>query len=212
MPGPKRPLRALAAATQDVYDRNAARFDAERPKGLHERAWLDRFLGHVPAGGSLLDAGCGAGEPIASYMAGRGYRVTGLDACAAMLALARPRMPDGDWRLADMRGLDLPERFHGIIGWDSFFHLTRDEQRELLPRFAVHLLPAGVLMLTVGPEDGEVEGRVGEDRVYHASLSPAEYESILSSNGMEVIDFVAEDPDCDHHTILLARLSATPTE
>jgi hypothetical protein len=28
-----------------------------------------------------------------------------------------------------MRGLVLPLRFNAIVAWDSFFHLSRDEQR-----------------------------------------------------------------------------------
>lgn len=209
MTSPSTPLSALAARTQEIYERNAARFDAERPKGLHERIWIDRFLDRVTAGGTILDLGCGAGDPIANYMAGRGYRVTGVDASRAMLDLARARDPDGDWRLADMRGLDLRERFHGIIGWNSFFHLTRPEQRAVLPRLARHLLPGGALMLTVGPRDGEVDGHVGDDRVFHASLSPEEYRAVLRDLGLEVLAFVAEDPDCDRQTVLLAAKTGT---
>jgi hypothetical protein len=41
----------LAAATQAIYERHAARFDAERPKKLHERDWLDRFLALVAPDG-----------------------------------------------------------------------------------------------------------------------------------------------------------------
>jgi len=203
-----RPLVRLAAETQAVYERNAARFDAARPKGLFERPWLDRFLADLPPGGRLLDLGCGSGEPIAAYLIDRGHRVTGLDASPAMLALARAKRPDGDWRLCDMRGLDLPERFNGILGWDSFFHLTRPEQRDLLPRLAAHLRPGGKLMLTVGPAEGEVGGRVGDDAVYHASLSPVAYREILAANGLTVENFVIDDPDCDRHTVLLARKAA----
>ena len=32
-----------------------------------------------------------------------------------------------------MRTLDLGRRFGGIVAWDSFFHLTRDEQRAVVP-------------------------------------------------------------------------------
>lgn len=201
-------LSDIAKTTQDVYERNAARFDAERPKILFERNWLDKFLSFIPTDGHVLDLGCGSGNPIASYIIGHGYRLTGADASAAMLQLARDRLPDGDWRQVDMRALDLPEQFHGILGWDSFFHLTRTEQRSVLPKLAAHLFPSGVLMLTVGPEDGKVTGRVGDDTVYHASLSIDEYTSILMSEGMEVIDFVPDDPDCAGHTILLAQKQA----
>lgn len=197
-------LRALAGRTQEIYERNAARFDRERPKALHERAWLDRFLDCLAPGGHVLDAGCGTGDPVAHYMAGRGFRVTGLDASEAMLAIARTRFPDGDWRLGDMRSVDLPERFDGIIAWDSFFHLTADEQRDTLPQFARLLAPGGALLLTIGPEAGEVTGRVGDDSVYHASLAPEDYDSILAAHGLGVIAFVAEDPDCDFRTLLLA--------
>lgn len=206
---PNDALRHLATRTQAVYERQAARFDAERPRGLHERAWLDRFLALVRPGGLILDLGCGAGEPIAAHLAAQGRRVIGVDAAEAMLAIARNRHPEGDWRLGDMRTLDLAERVDGLLAWNSFFHLTRDEQRAVLPRLVAHLRPGGALMLTVGPEDGEVTGHVGGEPIYHASLSPEEYRTRLADLGVEVIRFVAEDPDCDGQTVLLARRRAT---
>ncbi len=191
--------------TQAVYERNAARFDAERPKRLHERPWLERFTAPLPSGAAILDLGCGAGDPICFYLQDQGFAVTGIDASAAMIALARRRRPDGDWRIADMRTVQLSERFDGLLCWNSFFHLTQAEQRALLPRLAALLNPRGRLMLTVGPKAGEEIGHVGGEPVHHSSLSPEEYAATLSAEGLDVVDFVAEDPECDFQTILLAE-------
>jgi hypothetical protein len=60
-------------------------------------------------------------------------------------------------------------------------------------------------MLTVGTEEDEVVGQVGGEPVYHSSLAPAAYRKILHELGMQVIDFVFEDPDCDFATVLLAQ-------
>ena len=198
-------LADLATRTVEVYERNAARFDTDRTKALMEKTWLDRFASLLPAGGSVLDAGCGSGDPIALYLTRLGHRVTGIDAARAMIDLARDRFPGGDWRQADLRRLDLGQTFDGVIGWDSFFHLSPEEQRTTLPRLAAHLAPQGALMLTVGPEAGEVAGHVGEDPVYHASLSPEEYEQQLAGLGLRILHFVRQDPDCGSHTVLLAR-------
>ncbi len=198
-------MDALAARTRQVYERHAAAFDAQRTKRLHERAWLERFVAELPDGGSILDLGCGAGDPFPGWFTERGFRVTGVDFAEAMLVIARERSPQGDWRQGDMRHLDLGERFDGIIGWHSFFHLTRPEQRTTLPRLVAHLRPGGALMLTVGHEDGEVVGHVNREPVYHASLAPADYETLLDELGMGVVAFVTEDPDCDFASIILAR-------
>ena len=203
---------ARSEDTRAVYERHAESYDAKRSRALHEARWLRHFAAALPDGGRVLDVGCGGGLPIAGWLIGEKFRLTGADFSEKLLALARSRWPDGDWRLADMRGLDLPDRFDGIVGWNSFFHLTPDEQRDCLPRLARHLNPGGVLMVTVGPIAGEVMGTVEGDSVYHASLSVAEYATILESIGMRLTAFVAEDPNCADHSVLMARKDAAPDD
>lgn len=200
--------RRYAAFTREVYEKNARRFDAERDKSLIERPWLDRFCALLPPGASVLDAGCGTGEPIARELIARGYRVTGVDFAAAMLDIARARHPDARWVQADMRDLGLGATFDGIIAWHSFFHLTPEDQERALVRLAAHLGANGVMMLTVGPEAGEVLGHVGDDVIYHASLTREQYEHVLGKEGVRVVDFVADDKDCGGATVLFARRAA----
>ena len=192
-------------ATRDVYDRQAESYDRDRSRKFFEARWLTRFGGALPPGGKVLDLGRGAGEPIASWLIAEGFAYTGVDFSEAMLAIARSRWPDGDWRTADIRTLDLGEKFDGIIAWDSFFHLTSDEQRAALPRLAEHLAPGGRLMVTVGARAGETKGDVAGEAVYHASLSPAEYVALLDTNGLTLTGFQAEDPGCQNHSVLMAR-------
>ena len=198
-------LAQLAQQTREVYNRNATAFDTQRAKKLYERKWLDAFTSKIPEGGRILDLGCGAGEPISAYFIQQGYQVIGTDFSEAMLSIAKDRFPENDWFLADMRSLSLDQSFDGIIGWNSFFHLNQTDQRTTLPILANHLRPAGILLLTVGPEAGEVTGHVNGELVYHASLSLDEYTSILDEAGLDVIAFVAEDEECDGQSVLIAQ-------
>ncbi len=58
----------------------------------------------VDKGTTLLDAGCGAAGAclLASK---RGARVSGLDASEGLVAIARRRVPDGDFRVGDLEAL-----------------------------------------------------------------------------------------------------------
>ena len=48
---------------RDVYEQEAATYDAQRSRALFEARWLARFAASLPSGGRVLDLGCGAGEP-----------------------------------------------------------------------------------------------------------------------------------------------------
>ncbi len=160
------------------------------------------------AGQTVLDLGCGAGDPIGVWLHDQAFDVTGSDFSRDMLTLFAARIPGAKTVFSDMRDLSLPDRFDAIIGWGSFFHLTRDEQRTALPKIAKHLAPGGRLLLTVGPGEGEATGHVGHDEVFHASLSETAYRDLLEQNGCCVEAFVREDPECRGFTLLLARANA----
>lgn len=193
-----------------TYERQARAFDMARSKTLFERRWLDRLLGFAPQRGGkrhVLDLGCGSGRPIAQYLADRRCEVTGVDGAAAMVALFQANLPNARVFHADMRGLNLGETFDAVIAWNSFFHLSAEDQRAMFATFAAHLSPRGVLMFTSGPEACEEIGQVEGETVYHASLSPEDYTALMADQGIEVLQFVPEDPTCAGHSVWLARKS-----
>ena len=190
---------------RELYETHAPQWDRDRGKGLFERGWLDRFTAGVAKGGAILDLGCGSGQPIATYLIERRFRITGVDTSPAMIALCQRRFPGHDWVVGDMRDIRLGRRFAGILAWDSFFHLTPDDQRLALETFSAHCAPSAMLMFTSGPAAGESIGSYRDDALYHASLDPQEYRELLASHRFQVLDYVAEDPECGGHTVWLAQ-------
>lgn len=194
-----------ADAIVSLYRRHAAAYDRQRSRKLMEAGWLDRFLSLLPAAPSVLDIGCGMGEPIARHLIERGCRLTGIDSSPPLIALCRERFPQQIWQVADMRRLSLGRRFDGLIAWDSVFHLSHSDQRRMFPLFREHAADGAALLFTSGPGHGEAIGSFEGEPLYHASLDPSEYRALLAANGFAVIAHVAEDPDCGGHTIWLAQ-------
>lgn len=188
-----------------LYERHAAAWDRLRSRTLFERPWLDRFAALLPKAGAVLDLGCGSGEPLTRHLIEAGFRLTGVDAAPAMIATFRRRCPAADWQVADMRTLHLPRTFDGILAWDSFFHLAQDDQRRMFPVFRRLAAPRAALMFTSGPAEGEAVGTFEGEALYHASLAPGEYRSLLQRHDFEVVAHTAEDAALGGHTVWLAR-------
>lgn len=192
-----------------LYRRHAhawAEKRADLPGRLMEAGWLDRFIGLLPPRPSVLDIGCGSGEPMSRYLIDRGSDVTGVDSAPEMIAMCRDRYPRQTWRVADMRTLSLDHTFAGILAWDSFFHLRHDDQRRMFRVFRAHAAPLAALMFTSGPSHGEAIGTFEGEPLYHASLDGAEYRALLDENGFTVVAHTIDDATCGGHTVWLARL------
>jgi SAM-dependent methyltransferase len=194
-----------AGRVTDLYRRHAGAWAAARGAKLAERRWIERFADMLGPGATVLDIGCGSGQPIAAYLAGRGHRVAGIDGSPEMIALFRANLPGETAEVADMRSLSLDRRFGGLIAWDSLFHLAPHEQRPMFPVFRDHALPGAPLLFTSGPDAGEAIGTLEGEPLYHASLGPGEYRLLLGRDGFDVVAHTAEDPDCGGHTVWLAR-------
>jgi SAM-dependent methyltransferase len=189
-------MHELADTIIDHYERHAQDWDTDRNRHIDpwvDKPWHDRFVAALPAGGSVLDLGCGSGSPVARHLIERGLRVTGVDSSPTLISLCRQRLPAQEWLIGDMRSQELSRQFDGVLAWDSFFHLKPDDQRQMFNVFARHSAPSGVLMFNTGPAHGESVGEYRGDPLYHASLGPDEYTALLDSIGFEIIAHAVED-------------------
>jgi cyclopropane fatty-acyl-phospholipid synthase-like methyltransferase len=191
-----------------LYERHAEAWVKARllESTLYEKPWLDRFCALLPDVGRILDCGCGAGEPIARYLTQRGYALTGIDSSPSMVRMFQDRLPEQRALLADMRTLNLPETFHGILAWDSFFHLDHGDQRNMFRTFRNHVAPGAALMFTSGHTHGEAIGQFEGEPLYHASLDAADYRQLLEGHCFSVVEYQEDDPGSYGRTVWLAQL------
>jgi SAM-dependent methyltransferase len=104
---PESSARPADPARANDYDSFAEAYAADTENNLvtayYARPAMLALAGEV-AGRRVLDAGCGSG-PLTAALRDRGAVVTGVDASAAMLALARRRLGDDvPLHLADLSG------------------------------------------------------------------------------------------------------------
>jgi len=207
----------LADRIIPLYERYAAEWDRDRKAApWNDRCWIERFASELPRGATVLDLGCGPGEPIAHYLAEHGFRVTGVDASPSMIAICRNRLPDHEWIVCDMRTVNIGRRFDGILAWDSYFMLPHEDQARMFEVFARHAKESTILMFNSGPTHGEAIGEYRGEPLYAASLFAEEYRALLAQHGFAVIDHVVEDRRAGGRTVWLVRHadennSATPS-
>lgn len=195
-----------------TYEKIANWVDEHRSRKLFEKPYLDRAIAYLKPGATVLDLGCGTGEPIGQYFVDAGFQVTGVDGSAKMLEIARSRCPKIRFILSDMRTIHLNEKFDCVIAWHSFFHLSQDDQKVMFTTFKSHLKTDGVLLFTSGPEAGEVWSDNGGENLYHASLSPDEYKNLLMEHGFALIQHKTSDPECGDATVWLAKFENNSKE
>jgi SAM-dependent methyltransferase len=107
----------------------------------------------VKRGTIFLDVGCGSG--MAAAMAGaRGAVVSGLDAAAPMIEIARERMPGGDFRVGDIEALPYPGAAFDVVTGFNAFQFAADPKAALVEARRVTKRGGRVAIVTWGNPDG----------------------------------------------------------
>jgi ubiquinone/menaquinone biosynthesis C-methylase UbiE len=143
------------AALARFYDLQHAAYTPDVRLYLHFAAQCRQRLGDTP----ILELGCGTGRVMAP-LTEAGYRVVGVDESPQMLQIAQQRLADAAPALyqliqADARTLDMPDKFGmSFVALNTFLHnLTREHQLAMLATCHHHLLPGGLLIIDLPPND-----------------------------------------------------------
>ncbi len=181
-------------------------------------------VARVTRGSTVLDVGCGAGG-FCRLAAGAGAVVTGIDAAAGMIEVARERVPGGRFDVGDIQFLPYQaESFDVVTGFHSF-PFAADALAALREARRVARTGAPVFMVVFGREE-----RNELASVLHAirsllpsgppsapgplALSSGVLDDLLAQAGLAVsddrfVETVYEYPDLE--TALRAVRSAGPT-
>ena len=181
---------------------------ASTPELSHATKSLQKFLSCLQSHDKpvLLDLGPVVGSNVNFFGEQLGCRIRVEDLASDIEAHVKKGTAEELPAFFEKRFTQEAGSVDGILAWDSFFHLRRDDQRAMFATFRAHTAPGAALMFTSGPRDGEAIGTFHGEPLYHASLVPDEYRALLDRHGFEVVAHKAEDPGSGRHTIWLARL------
>jgi SAM-dependent methyltransferase len=169
------------AGTIAAYEANvaayAARFDVAAP-GQDLRAFMDL----LPAGGRILDLGCGPGTASA-FLKAAGFRPDPVDAAPAMVALANERHGLGA-RLGTFDDVAGDGVYEGVWASFSLLHAPRGDLPRHLAAIRRALVPGGVLHIAMKLGSGAARDRLGR---FYSYYGRAELTGLLATAGFALL-------------------------
>lgn len=191
---------------------------------IPDTATLTQYAGRLawvrslaPAGGEVLDLGCGNGIPAAKWLTDNGFRVAGVDVSDEMVNRARSLVPAAAFVRADMtnaRELDPdPESYDAIVSFYALIHLPIASQRPLIERLATWLRPGGAVVTVVGHTawQGHEHRWLGSAAdMWWSHPDARTYRCWFETAGLQVVhhEFVPEGSS--GHALFVARRAAAP--
>ena len=176
------------------YDRIAhdyARLEGEAP--WPRLRWLGKVLDRLEPGSSVLDLGCGSGDPADIEIA-KQHHITGVDISQAQIDLAQQNVPAGNFLHGDAASVQFPAAsFDAVISFYTLEHIPRQEHEALLRRIHGWLRPGGFLLIST--EAGDVEELVADwlgVPMFMSSFDPDVLKRLVVGVGFELLETATE--------------------
>ena len=187
------------------YDDIARTYHQQRDRFKSDEL-LAGFSSLLPSGGDLLDAGCGAGVPVARFLVDTGFKVTGVDISSSMLDLARAHVPEATFVKMDMRRLAFDAgSFDGICAFYSLFHVPREDHFKVLMGFNRLLRQEGILLFSSGRDAWEGIEDFHGARMFWSHPDRAVTRQLVLDAGFAVLMSEVQEHGGEEHYWVMAR-------
>ena len=202
------PQRAIV---RHGYDKVAASYLADRTLDGADVDALAALVDLLTPDARVLDAGCGAGLPVARVLANAGLSTIGLDISITQLELLHAFVPESPAVQGDLATFPFPDAtFDGVVSYYAIIHVPRSDHPAVFAEVRRVLRPGGHALLCVGaadnPGDHDPESWLGAP-MFWSHFDAATSLELLRAAGLEVVsDEIVPDP-MDHggHLFALVR-------
>lgn len=191
------------------FDKVGSEYSKTRLESDEEVQLLPNFMNRLPTGARVLDAGCGAGEPITRILSER-FKVVGVDISRKQVEAARKILPYCEFVWQDMTTLTYPDGyFDGIISYYAIPHVPREEHKGLMDNFYRMLREGGYALLCFGTDDDPgavIDGFFGV-KMYWSSFDAGTNVEMMKEAGFHVtwLKFIFDDLTEEQHIFVLAQ-------
>lgn len=155
--------------------------------------WLKKALTMLEANGTVLDLGCGSGDPAAIEIA-KQHLVTGVDISEEQIKLACQKVPDGTFIHHDVSTVQFPkDSFNVVVSFYTLEHIPRNEHQSILDNIHQWLKDEGLLLFSI--EAADIEDQVGEwlgVPMFFSIFPPDKMKQMVLDAGFEIIETAVE--------------------
>jgi cyclopropane fatty-acyl-phospholipid synthase-like methyltransferase len=192
------------------YDRIADEYFEQFGQSSVRAAKLAALIANLPERATVLDLGCGAGEPVAREFVTHGFRVTGVDVSLGQIERARGNVPEATFIHTDMTSVQFPaETFDAVAAFYSITHVPRNEHAALVQRIATWLRPSGLFVASFGSSEGDWLGEWLGIPMFFSHHDPEETKRLINDAGLrlEQVELVEQDNEKATFLWIAARKS-----
>lgn len=152
---------AADGATLDFYSQQAASYAATTGQGSVR--WIDGFAERLPAGGHVLELGCGSGRDAEAFLA-RGFEIEPTDGVPEMAVQAEAKLGRAV-KIMRFDELSAVNMYDGVWAHASLLHVPRANLVEVIAKIYRSLKPGGFHFANY--KTGRGDGRDGFSRYYN---------------------------------------------
>jgi hypothetical protein len=129
-----------------------------------------------------------------------------------MLELAGTNCPDAELLAGDVTSIELFDRYHGIVAWDSIFRIPKAQHGALFQTLYERLRPGAPVLLSLGGSENEFTASMFDVDFFYSGHSPDVSAALLREAGLRTFYQRSTTP---HHggtsQFFVARRFTRPT-